>query len=422
MTIGTPRLHQQNVELFAKLNQEMKSIQSQVGSGKADLKLSEDLHDIAKLSAAEEKVTETNQFLQNSKRAYTDLEFLDVALDRLQNLTINLQELAVESGNDVLTQSERERYLKDVEMLKNEMLDVANQNDSFGNSLFGGNSGEKKPFELDSKGTVSYIGSSLAKEVKISPNLYVKQNFAGNSIFDNITSGNSKISVFQVIDDFANSLKNDLNSGTSSNLFSNGNSVDLVFPSSGVEAKIEFNFDTGGPKNKISTTIYGNDYSPVVTEINNLSSSTGISASIIEGNKLRLQGSLAELHVSDLAVSNYDPSNSYIGVIKDTSSSSVVEKITENRLENGSISTKINDIFDSFATARAEAGASSRRAQETETAAQDILISLEESMADIRDADLASLLTQLEFLMTNKEAAQATFTRITSKSLFDFLG
>ena len=125
MTIGTPRLHQQNVELFAKLNQEMKSIQSQVGSGKADLKLSEDLHDISKLSAAEEKVTETNQFLQNSKRAYTELEFIDVALDRLQNLTINLQELAVESGNDVLTQSERERYLKDIKMLKAEMLDLS---------------------------------------------------------------------------------------------------------------------------------------------------------------------------------------------------------------------------------------------------------------------------------------------------------
>ena len=83
---------------------------------------------------------------------------------------------------------------------------------------------------------------------------------------------------------------------------------------------------------------------------------------------------------------------------------------------------EINDIFDTFATARAEVGASSRRAQENETAAQDILLTIEEDVSDIRDADLASLLTQLEFLMTNKEAAQATFTRITSKSLFDFLG
>jgi flagellin-like hook-associated protein FlgL len=45
-----------------------------------------------------------------------------------------------------------------------------------------------------------------------------------------------------------------------------------------------------------------------------------------------------------------------------------------------------------------EVGASSRRAQENEAAAQDILLTLEENMSEIRDADLASLLTQLEFL------------------------
>ena len=419
MTIGTPRLHQQNVELFAKLNQEMKSIQSQVGSGKADLKLSENLHEIAKLSAAEEKIVETNQFMENSKRAKTELEFLDVALDRLQNLTVSLQELAVESANDTFSKKERENFINDVKMLKKEMLDVANQQDSFGNSLFGGLAGVEKPFKIDSSGKVSYQGSALAREVQVSPSLHVRQNFPGNAIFENINSGNTKISVFAVIDDFVESLKSDLNSGNSSNLFSDGNSVDLVFPSSGSEAKVEFNLNTGGAVNNISSTIYGNDFSPIITQINNIS---GVSASLVEGNRIRLQSTNDNMQLTDLAISNYDPAKSYVGVIKDTSSSTVIEKITENRLQNGSISTKINDIFETFSTARAEVGASSRRAQENETASQDILLTLEENVSDIRDADLASLLTQLEFLMTNKEAAQATFTRITSKSLFDFLG
>ena len=136
MTIGTPRLHQQNVELFARLNQELKSLQGQVGSGKADLKLSENLYDISKLSAAEERKSETNQYMQNAKRATKDLEFLDVALDRLQNLTVNLQELVVDSSSDMLSQTERERFILDAQSLKKEIFDLANQNDSFGNSLF----------------------------------------------------------------------------------------------------------------------------------------------------------------------------------------------------------------------------------------------------------------------------------------------
>lgn len=422
MTIGTPRLHQQNVELFARLNQELKSLQGQVGSGKADLKLSENLYDISKLSAAEERKSETNQYMQNAKRATKDLEFLDVALDRLQNLTVNLQELVVDSSSDMLSQTERERFILDAQSLKKEIFDLANQNDSFGNSLFGGHSGTKNPFVMDNNGSVSYVGSALKREVKVSPSLYVQQNVAGNELFNNISDGAEKTSIFQLVDDFIFSLENDLNSGYSSNLLSDGDSVDLVFPSSGAEADFEFVLKTGNTENKIEATIYGNDYSQIVDQINTLTGSTGISASTVSGNRIRLQGSVEQLNISNFDASNFVSEKSYIGVIKDISSSDLVERINDNRLQIASINDKIKDAFEQFSTARAQVGASSRIAQDNEAAAQDVLVTLEEDMSKIRDADLASLLTQLEFLMTNKEAAQATFTRITSKSLFDFLG
>ena len=422
MTIGTPRLHQQNVELFARLNQELKSLQGQVGSGKADLKLSENLYDISKLSAAEERKSETNQYMQNAKRATKDLEFLDVALDRLQNLTVNLQELVVDSSSDMLSQTERERFILDAQSLKKEIFDLANQNDSFGNSLFGGHSGTKNPFVMDNNGSVSYVGSALKREVKVSPSLYVQQNVAGNELFNNISDGAEKTSIFQLVDDFIFSLENNLNSGYSSNLLSDGDSVDLAFPSSGAEADFEFVLKTGNTENKIEATIYGNDYSQIVDQINTLTGSTGISASTVSGNRIRLQGSVEHLNISDFDASNFVSEKSYIGVIKDISSSDVVERINDNRLQIASINDKIKDAFEQFSTARAQVGASSRIAQDNEAAAQDVLVTLEEDMSKIRDADLASLLTQLEFLMTNKEAAQATFTRITSKSLFDFLG
>ena len=324
MTIGTPRLHQQNVELFARLNQELKSLQGQVGSGKADLKLSENLYDISKLSAAEERKSETNQYMQNAKRATKDLEFLDVALDRLQNLTVNLQELVVDSSSDMLSQTERERFILDAQSLKKEIFDLANQNDSFGNSLFGGHSGTKNPFVMDNNGSVSYVGSALKREVKVSPSLYVQQNVAGNELFNNISDGAEKTSIFQLVDDFIFSLENDLNSGYSSNLLSDGDSVDLVFPSSGAEADFEFVLKTGNTENKIEATIYGNDYSQIVDQINALTGSTGISASTVSGNRIRLQGSVEHLNISDFDASNFVSEKSYIGVIKDISSSDVV--------------------------------------------------------------------------------------------------
>jgi flagellar hook-associated protein 3 FlgL len=53
---------------------------------------------------------------------------------------------------------------------------------------------------------------------------------------------------------------------------------------------------------------------------------------------------------------------------------------------------------------------------------QNTLIDLSEDISKIEDADMAELLTKLQGLLTNKEAAQATFSRLSSKNLFDFMG
>ena len=136
MSVSTTRFFDNNSALFSKLNDNLKSLQGQVGTGEAELTLAKDIGDISKLSAADEKKSETNQFLSNSKRAQSDLEFLDVAFDRLQNSLIRLQELAIESANDTLLPEERQRFVLEAQMVKSEILDVANQKDTFGNNLF----------------------------------------------------------------------------------------------------------------------------------------------------------------------------------------------------------------------------------------------------------------------------------------------
>ena len=54
MTIGTTQFFKKNSELFSRLNEDLKTLQSQAGSGQADLKLSQNYRDVANLSAAEE--------------------------------------------------------------------------------------------------------------------------------------------------------------------------------------------------------------------------------------------------------------------------------------------------------------------------------------------------------------------------------
>ena len=263
MTVGTIRLHEKNAELFNSLSKEIRSLQSQVGSGKADLKLSHNLHEISKLSAAQEAKSELGQYRESAKRAFLDLETVDLTLDRMQNLIMKLNEMSVQSTNDILRANEREAFVIEVKSIKEELFALANQEDSFGNSIFGGVSGKKKPFMMDNYGNVSYVGSGTPKSVKVGGDAYVNQNFAEYDI-QNIIFGNEKFSIFELADDYIESLKVDLSSSRSENLFSDGTSW-MSRASTGDEATVSFVLDTGAP-HAISAKVYGNDYSVIATE------------------------------------------------------------------------------------------------------------------------------------------------------------
>ena len=421
MSVSTTRFFDNNSALFSKLNDELKSLQGQVGTGQADLNLTENIGDISKLSAAEEKKSETSQFLGNSQRAQSDLEFLDVAFDRLQNSLIRLQELAVESANDTLLPEERQRFAQEVQMIKLEILNVANQKDTFGNNLFGGVSGVETPFEINSMGQVTYLGSSLAKELQVTEALAVKQNFSGFDVFNNIQNENGSFSIFEVVDDLISSLEIDLNSNISSNIFNNSNSAVIKLPSTGPEARMALSLDIDDSQIDIDDVFYGNDFSELIENINSYTADTGLTASLLGDNQILLEGDVNTLKLSNFTYYGDSLEKPSIEILSEKDGA-ILQNISENALKSSNITERITDVFEHFASKRAEVSANSRRAQDSEVALQDLMITLEEDMSEIRDADLASIITQLEFLMTQKDAAQATFTRITGKTLFDLIG
>ncbi len=48
-------------------------------------------------------------------------------------------------------------------------------------------------------------------------------------------------------------------------------------------------------------------------------------------------------------------------------------------------------------------------------------MAVSQEVADIGDADLAALVTELQAMLVNKDAAQQAFAKIGQQSLFDFI-
>jgi|SRR6056300_1057291 len=421
MAIGTTRFFQNNSELFSRLNDDLRSLQVQAGSGKASLKLSESFHDVAKLNAAEEMKSKSSQYILNSKRAQSDLQVLDLAMERMQDLLVKLQEISVESSNDVLLPEERQRFIQEVEMIKLEMLDVGNLTDSFGNKLFSGISEKDEPFEIQGNGRVVYTGANIEKRIPVSDSLSVKQNFAGSDVFFAKNELGQNFSIFDLADDISESLTLDLNSGISSNLFSSSKSIILQFPDTEAKANVTFSFVTDLGPVTFSEQIFGNDYSALVDKINAKTDESGLEATLDARNRILINGSGGDLYIENFEIIGAITKQPTLQIV-DPLTGNETEALSQQKLNHSDISLRITDAFEHISTKRAEVSANSRRAMGAEDIQTSLLVNLEEDIANIEDADLATILTRIELLMVQKDAAQATFTRITSKSLFDFLG
>ena len=422
MTISTSGFYQKNIDLFSRLNNEVSDLQVQVSTGKKSLSLKHDVKDISLLNASEDHKVEIIQFKSNAEQIVSDLEKIDKSFEQLQNASVRLKEMHIESSNGFLTSEERKLFKIEIASIKQEILSIANRQDALGNGYFSGTSVATKPFEINNLGEVNYIGSAVNKTLQVSRGSDLRQNFSGTEVFLSADTGSEKFCIFEALDELSRSLDHNISSGVSSNLLSNGTAVDVVLPASGQMNEYKFDLSANGAIYNIEAHVYGNDFNGLVAAINEHTSASGITAVVSSANKIRLSGIGIDLKISNFVTDLPNTTDQSIGVQKTVGSNLSDEIILPHSLSNSAIENKLHNVFEHFILKRTELGVASSSAQNFVDSTQNTLIDLSEDISKIEDADMAEILTKLQELLTNKEAAQATFSRLSSKNLFDFMG
>ena len=422
MTISTSWFYQKNIDLFSRLNNDVSDLQVQVSTGKKSLSLTRDIQDISLLNATEEHKLEITQFKNNAEQVVSDLERIDISFEQLQNASVRLKELHIESSNGFLTSEERRLFQIEIAGIKKEILSLANGQDALGNGYFSGTSIAAKPFEINNLGEVNYVGSAVNKTLQVSRDNDLRQNFSGTEVFLSANTGSEKFSIFEALDEFSRSLDYGIYSGSSSNLLSNGTAVDVVLPASGQKNEYKFDLSANGAIYNVEAHVYANDFNGLVAAINEHTSASGITAVVSSANKIRLSGNGVDLKLSKFVTDLPNTADQSIGVQKTVDSNISDEIILPHSLSNLAVQNKLHNVFEHFLSKRTELGVASSTAQNFVDSTQNTLVDLSEDISKIEDADMAELLTKLQGLLTNKEAAQATFSRLSSKNLFDFMG
>ena len=88
------------------------------------------------------------------------------------------------------------------------------------------------------------------------------------------------------------------------------------------------------------------------------------------------------------------------------------------------ISSSVTDVqkaSDHLSQQRAFLGAQINKAEHQKDALDQRIIATSEKISDIDTADMAALVTKLQSLLLNKDAAQQAYAKISQNSLFDYL-
>ncbi|MDC3401513.1 flagellin [Alphaproteobacteria bacterium] len=87
----------------------------------------------------------------------------------------------------------------------------------------------------------------------------------------------------------------------------------------------------------------------------------------------------------------------------------------------GTLDNDIERAIAHFSVQQAFIGAQMSTADRQMDIVQKRQMAVSQEVADIGDADLAALVTELQAMLVNKDAAQQAFAKIGQQSLFDFI-
>ena len=121
-------------------------------------------------------------YKKNIDVAKTRLTSEETALTSITNLFRRAYEVAILAANGTMVAEDRAVLGAEVEMLRKELIEVANTRDLSGHYIFGGNRTEDPPYVESQNGDVTYVGDFGTLRVNVSDNRSIAINTTGHEL------------------------------------------------------------------------------------------------------------------------------------------------------------------------------------------------------------------------------------------------
>lgn len=423
MTISTRLFSLQMLDQFKLIEGRLQNLQTQIATGSRIPQSSEQPMDAVTLSARRELEGNISQFQKNLGKVTDRLSLVDATVEEAVNVATRVKELFLSSNTATVSQSERLSVRQEILRIKETMISLSNTTDSSGDALFGGFSTEAMPFREQLNGSVEYFGDGGVHKLSVSETIKLPTSLNGANVFMEIDVEGKNKSVFDILDGLANALfTEDLFTQEFSVNADTG--VDLQLNSSRDEQ--QWSFELTGPLGSaiISGSINSESPAEIVNAIN--ASATGVSATASADGRVTLKGpgNGGKIEISDLSIENYDfaqlEPNYFISAYQPGTENDL-GRISDTSQALSAQGSQIDQLINDLAISRTRVGARINNADAQEAVLQSRKLVVQTEIGRLQDADIERLITELQTILVNRDAARQTYTTVSNKSLFDFL-
>ena len=213
MKISTTLYFDRATQQLGDVQGELAKTQEQLSTGKQIVKPSDAPDKASLVTRLDSELARQSSYQNTLKSVNTRLQAEETVLNNTSDVLVRMKELSTQAASDTLSAADRQSISLEISSLKEQVLSLANTQDTNGNYLFSGSRVGNPAFSKDAKGQVVYQGDESRMKVAVGDNRRMNLNMPGSDAFtkvirDDGIGGKVGVGFFQVIDDLANAVKN----------------------------------------------------------------------------------------------------------------------------------------------------------------------------------------------------------------------
>jgi flagellar hook-associated protein 3 FlgL len=409
MRISTNVLFESGSARISELQSSLAKTQDQISTGRRILNPSDDPVGASQALLTTQAAAANQQLATNRGNAKSALSHEESVLQGTTGLLLDVKDLIVKAGNGALDQQQRKFYASELSGIMEQMLNMANTQDGAGNYLFSGYSNGIQPFSKTATGS-QYSGDQGQRFLQVGASRQLATGDSGTTIFQSIKTGNG---TFATAASASNQGSGIVSGGAVTNAaLLTGRNYNLTFT---------VNATTGATTYDVTdTTVPALLPAPVLPTAVSYVSGQAIS---FNGMQFDVSGSPANADVFTIVPSTnqdiFTTLTSLVGVLNAPASGTAGQTALTNGLNTAN--TNVSNALDNILQVRASVGIRLKELDTLDSHGDDLNLQYQQQLEQLQGLDYTKAITDLTKEKIMLEAAQQSFVKTSSLSLFNYI-